>query len=443
MAAAHAALLHMKERGPALQQAVNARTTAFCDELNYWFERERVPLRAKHFASQLRLTGLGGHDAQSIEMELLWLLLMAKGIYTWERRICFFSTQHGEAEIAQVLAAIQQSIREIRAAGFPFEVAEYEPRQFGAPSSTQRRQYALCMRTGGQLAYHLPSAMWVDGPLDIDRMEDCFRQVIQRHESLRTSYAVIGGDLVFKIESEPRFSIERYECEEEQAAAFIPSILKEFDLGRAPLLRVAAIRSAPGRHLLVLDAQHIVADGLSFNIIAQEIMALYEGRPLPAPGYDFRACVAIQDEAGRGEQGARLEAFWKAQLAGDPPPLDLPADFPRPKEANFEGGHVLAKIPPEITRRLKALAQQSGASLYITLLAAYNVLLHRLTQREDILVGGPTSGRTERPPGARRRDVRQHHCVSQPPDGGSAVPRFPGSREAQLRRGLQSRGLSV
>ena len=396
MAAAHAALLHLKECGPGLQQAVSARTTAFCDELNYWLERERVPLRAMHFASQWRLVGLDDRSTfQSIETELLWLLLMAKGVYTWERRICFFSEAHGEAEIAHVLASIRESVREIRAAGFPFEVAEYRPRQFGAPSSTQRRQYALCQRPGGQLAYHLPSALWIDGPLDLDRMEDCFREVIHRHESLRTGYSVVGGDLVFKIESEPLFSIERYDCEEDRVDAFVPSILKPFDLGRAPLVRVAAIRTPGGRTLLVVNAQHIAADGLSFNIIAGEIMSLYEGRPLAAPGYDFRTCVEIQEQAGRGAGDPRLEAFWRAQLSGDLPLLDLPADFPRPRETSFEGGHVPAQVSPEIVRRLKALAGQNGATLYMLLLAAYNVLLHRLTLQEDILVGGPASGRTD------------------------------------------------
>lgn len=394
MAAAHAALVHMKEQGLALQADATARTTAFCDALNYWFERERVPLRARHFASQWRIVGLGDFDTfQPIEMELLWLLLMAKGVYTWERRICFFSAVHGEAEIAHVFDAIKDSIREIRAAGFAFETEVYEPRQFAAPSSTQRRQYALSQREGGQLAYHLPQAFWIDGPLDIDRLEDCFREVIRRHESLRTGYALIDGDLTLKTEAEPRFSIERLECEEGAESALIEGLLRPFDLAQPLLLRVAAIRVAPHRHLLVADAHHIAVDGLSFNLIAQEIMALYEGRPLAAPGYDFRACLALQDEAAAGEKGARLEAFWKEQLAGDLPALNLPADHPRPPQHDFRGDHVAAEIEADLTRKLKALAKQNGASLYMVLLAAYNTLLHRLTLQEDVLVGGPASGR--------------------------------------------------
>ena len=352
MSTAHAALIHMRDEGPALQQGAAARTGAFCDELNYWFERERVPLRARYFASQWRLTAPGEHDAsQPLEVELLWLLLMAKGIYTWERRICFFSAVHGEAEIRRVLEAIQESIREIRAAGFPFQVETYEPRQFGTPSSTQRRQFALSQRPGGELAYHLPQAMWVDGPLDIDKLEDCFRAAIHRHESLRTSYAVIGGELVFKVEREPRFAIERHQCAEDQVDALAASLLRPFELARAPLMRVAVIQVAPQRHLMVADAHHIAADGLSFNVIAQEVMALYQGETLPEPGYDFRTCVSIADEACRGEAGKRLEAFWKQQLAGPLPLLDLPTDWPASSRAEFRRQPRAGAYPARVDSR--------------------------------------------------------------------------------------------
>ncbi|HEX8171688.1 MAG TPA: amino acid adenylation domain-containing protein [Thermoanaerobaculia bacterium] len=380
MATAHAALTHMKREGAALQEAVCARTTEFCDALNYWLERERVPLRAKYFASQWRLVAVDDH-AQPLELELLWLLLMQRRIYTWERRICFFSTEHDDLVVQRVLAAIRESILEIRAHGFPFEGEG--PRQFAAPSSTQRRQYALAQRPGGQLPYHLPQAMRIDGPLDVDRLEASFREVIARHESLRTSFCLIEGELVMKRWDEPRFSIERLTSREE--------FYRPFDLAAAPLLRVGVLQLAPERHLLLADAHHIVADGLSFNVIAAELMALYEGASLPPVTYDFRECVAIHDAAG----DARDEAFWREQLAGELPLLELPADRPRRSEPDFQGDHVLTTIAPEITRRLKELGRATNSSLYMILLAAFDVLLHRLTLQNDILVGGGVSGRRD------------------------------------------------
>ncbi|MFL6248540.1 MAG: aminotransferase class III-fold pyridoxal phosphate-dependent enzyme [Thermoanaerobaculia bacterium] len=391
MATAYAALEHMKAAGPQLQADVAERTARFCDALNRTFEREQIPLRAKHFASQWRLVPLGdGDHAQPIELELLWLLLMQRGVYTWERRICFFSTEHRDAEVAYVLDAIRESITEIRAAGFAFRIDEYTPRQFALPSSTQRRQYALAQRPGGQLPYHLPQALWIDGPLDVERLEECFREVIARHESLRSSFVMIDGELLLRRTAEPRFSIERHECDEAHIDEFARTVLQPFDMTAAPLMRVAVIRTAPERHLLLADAHHIVADGLSFNVIASEIMAAYEGRALPPVKYDFRECLALEETVSPDD-----EAFWRAQLAGELPVLDLPADHARPAERDFRGDHVLTSIDAGTTQRLKELARTTRTSLYMLLLAAYDVLLHRLTLQDDLLVGGVVSGRQD------------------------------------------------
>jgi len=394
MAATHAALTVMKEEGPALQQRVTARTTAFCDALNLWFEREKVPLRAKHFSSQWRLVPLGEGDFQPLELELLYLLMIEHGIYTWERRINFFSVAHDDAEIARVLDVIKTCIGEIRAAGFAFALAAYPNPQFGLPSSPQRRLYALGQRPGGQLPYHLPQSFWIDGPLDIDRLEDCFRTIIARHESLRTGFKIIDGELVTSRIAEPRFSVERHVADAGGAEAIARDFLRPFDLAVAPLLRVAVVSVNEHRHLLLADAYHIAVDGLSFNVIAAELMALYQGTALAPVGYDLGQCLRLQAEADAAAAGGRDEAFWRETLAGDLPLLDLPLDFPRPAEPDFAGDNVVLTLDAAVTRRLKELARTTGTSLYIVLLAAYQTLLHRLSGQDDILVAGAVSGRS-------------------------------------------------
>lgn len=402
MAAAHAALLHLKEKGAALQGEITARTIALCDSLNYWFERQQVPLRAKHFASQWRLVPVSEHDhSQPIEMELLFLLLMGKGVYTWERRICFLSAAHGDAEVETILNAIKKSIEEIRAAGFPFTMAEGGSGHFYSPSSPQRRLYVLSQRRGGQLAYHLPQAFWVDGPLHVDRLEDCFREIIRRHASLRTSFTMIDGELVAKVADEPQFAIERSspksgaESEDEVVQALLGNFLRPFELSQAPLLRVA-VAGVGQRHLLLADAHHSVVDGISFNIIAQELMALYEGRALAEINYDLRGVREVQDAMEKSEGAARDEVFWREQLSGPLPLLILPTDFPRPAEPSFRGDHIRLTIGNEMTGRLKEFSRETGVSLYMLLLAAYQVLLYRLSGQEDVLVGGAVSGRRDR-----------------------------------------------
>ena len=392
MVTTHAALAHMKAAGPALQDSVTARTTDFCDRLNHWFETKRVPLRAKHFSSQWRLVPIGAADREPIELELLYLSMMVRGVYTWERRISFFSTEHSDADVAAVFDAITGAIEEIRANGFDWSIEAYPDPQFRALTSAERRMFVLAQRDGGDLPYHLPQAFFIDGPLDIERLEEAFRTVMLRHEGLRTAFLTIDGEPRAKRVAEPRFAIERRRIEESGADAFIAGFVRPFDLAEAPLLRVGVATIAPERHLLVADAHHIAVDGLSFDIVAAELMALYEGKTLPAPDYDPAEAQRAVDAGASGERGRENEAFWRGQLA-DLPTLALPTDHSRPVERDFRGDAVFAHVPPVLTGRLKALGRQTGASLYMVLLAAWSGFLHRLTDQQDIVIGGATSGR--------------------------------------------------
>lgn len=393
MATTHAALTYLKAAGSALQERVTGLTIGFCDRLNRWFETHRVPLRAKHFSSQWRLVPLGDKDLQPIEMELLYLLMIDRGVYTWERRISFFSTAHTEADIEEVFRVVTGSIAAIRAGGFSWSVDDYPSPQFTVPSSAQLRFYALSQRAGGQLPYHLPQAFWIDGPLDIDRLDEAFRTIIGRHESLRTSFVMVDGELLAKRWAEPRFEIERLQALESDIDAIIEAFVRPFDLAVAPLLRVATVQVGPERHLLLADAHHIVADGLSFNVIAAELMALYQGQAVAPVSYEWHRCQTLVDAGKEGERGRVNQAFWAEQLAGDLPLLDLPLDRPRRAEPDFNGDAVTLTLPVEVTRQLRGLGRQSGASLYIVLLAVWSTLLHRLTGQDDILVGGAVSGR--------------------------------------------------
>jgi glutamate-1-semialdehyde aminotransferase len=194
MVTTHAALAHMKAAGPALQQAVTARTTAFCDRLNHWFEAERVPLRAKHFSSQWRLVPIGAADREPIELELLYLSMLVRGVYTWERRISFFSTEHDDADVDAVFDAITDAIGEIRANGFDWSIEATPDPQFRPLTSAERRMFVLAQHDGGDLPYHLPQAFFIDGPLDVERLEEAFRTVMLRHEGLRTAFLTVDGE---------------------------------------------------------------------------------------------------------------------------------------------------------------------------------------------------------------------------------------------------------
>lgn len=395
MTAAHAALTHMKAEGPALQDLVTARTEAFCDRLNHWFERERVPLRAKHFSSQWRIVPLGAQDREPIELELLYLSMLIRGVYTWERRINFFSAAHSQADIDAVFEAITGAIAELRAHGFDWATETYPSPQFSALSSPERRLYALAQREGGEAPYHLPQAYTIDGPLDADRLEQAFRTVIRRHPALRTAFVTIDGEPLAKRIAEPRFAVVRADVAVGEEAAFIMDFIRPFDLSQAPLIRVALGRIAPDRYLLLADTHHIAVDGLSFDIIAAELMALYDGATLPPVGYDLAAARLAAAAGGEGARGVANAAFWRAQLA-HLPRLDLPGDRPRPPERDFRGDAVIVAAPKALVDRLKALGRaQGGTSLYMVLLAAWSGFLHRLSGQDDIVIAGASSGREQ------------------------------------------------
>ncbi|WP_313918242.1 non-ribosomal peptide synthetase/type I polyketide synthase [Tahibacter sp.] len=395
MTAAHAALTHMKAEGAALQDGVTARTEAFCDRLNHWFERERVPLRAKHFSSQWRIVPIGAQDREPIELELLYLSMLIRGVYTWERRINFFSTAHSQAEVDAVFEAITGAIVEIRAHGFDWSTDAYPAPQFSALSSPERRLYALAQREGGEAPYHLPQAFTIDGHLDADRLEDAFRATIRRHPALRTAFVTIDGEPVAKRIAEPRFAIERMDVAAGGEDAFIAAFIRPFDVSQAPLIRVAIGRLAPERHLLLADTHHIAVDGLSFDIIAAELMALYAGETLPPVDYDLAAARLAAAAGGEGARGEANAAFWRGQLA-NLPQLDLPGDRPRPLERDFRGDAVIVHAPRTLVDRLKALGRtRGGASLYMVLLAAWSGFLHRLSGQDDIVIAGASSGREQ------------------------------------------------
>ncbi len=393
MTAAHAALTYMKAQGAALQDLTTARTEAFCDRLNYWFERERVPLRAKHFSSQWRIVPIGTQDREPIELELLYLSMLIRGVYTWERRINFFSTAHSQADVDTVFEAISGAITEIRAHGFDWSTDTYPAPQFSALSSPERRLYALAQREGGEAPYHLPQAFAINGPLDADRLEDAFRAVIRRHPALRTAFVTIDGEPLAKRIAEPRFAVERVDIAVGEEDAFITGFVRPFDLSQAPLIRVAIGRLAPELHLLLADTHHIAVDGLSFDIIAAELMALYAGETLPTVDYDLAVARLAAAAGGEGARGEINAAFWREQLAALPQ-LDLTSDRPRPLERDFRGDAVIVNAPKVLADRLKALGRaRGGASLYMVLLAAWSGFLYRLSGQDDIVIAGASSGR--------------------------------------------------
>ncbi|MFV9833052.1 amino acid adenylation domain-containing protein [Bacillus stercoris] len=277
----------------------------------------------------------------------------------------------------------------------PYEaIKPTEQRETYPVSSAQKRIYVLQQLEDGGTGYNMPAVLELEGKLDPERLDRAFKELINRHESLRTSFEQDGGgDPVQRIHDEVPFTLQTTvlgdQTEQEAAASFI----KPFDLSQAPLFRAQIVKVSDERHLLLVDMHHIISDGVSVNILIQEFGELYNNRALPALHIQYKDYAVWQEGFKTGDTYKTQEAYWLKQLEGELPVLDLPADQPRPPVRSFAGDKVSFTLDQEAASGLHKLARENGSTLYMVLLAAYTALLSRLSGQEDIIVGSPIAGR--------------------------------------------------
>ncbi|MEW5067985.1 plipastatin non-ribosomal peptide synthetase PpsC [Bacillus subtilis] len=277
----------------------------------------------------------------------------------------------------------------------PYEAIKPAEKQETYPvSSAQKRIYVLQQLEDGGTGYNMPAVLELEGKLNPERMDRAFKELIKRHESLRTSFEQdAGGDPVQRIHDEVPFTLQTTvlgaRTEEEAAAAFI----KPFDLSQAPLFRAQIVKVSDERHLLLVDMHHIISDGVSVNILIREFGELYNNRKLPALRIQYKDYAVWQEGFKTGDAYKTQEAYWLKQLEGELPVLDLPADHARPPVRSFAGDKVSFTLDQEVASGLHKLARENGSTLYMVLLAAYTAFLSRLSGQEDIIVGSPIAGR--------------------------------------------------
>jgi len=287
------------------------------------------------------------------------------------------------------------------------ERIERVPRTEPLPLSfAQERLWFLDQLEPGSPLYNVPVALRLKGQLDLDAFAVTFREIVRRHEALRTSFGGADGKPVQVIEPEasldvPLVDISHLPADEREAALARlaeEEARKPFDLRRAPLLRVQAIKLAEDEHAVLATLHHIVSDGWSLGVLVNEIAALYSGRTLPELAVQYADFAVWQRGRLTGElAGDWLETetgHWRSALAGASTVLDLPTDHPRPARQSFRGRHLPVELPAGLVERVKTLAQDEGSTLFMALLAAFETLLHRYTGQEDFLVGSPVANRT-------------------------------------------------
>jgi len=237
------------------------------------------------------------------------------------------------------------------------------------------------------------------GKLDKEKFEKTFRQLIQRHESFRTSFITVEEVPVQSVHDIVEFEIEYDDISEVEVKIeeIISSFNRSFDLSQAPLLRVGLIKLDPERHILLVDMNHIISDGTSIGIFIRDFMALYRGEQLASFTLQYKDYAQWQNSNQYRESIKNQEQYWINQYQGEIPRLNLPLDYPRPSIQSFAGDFVPFELDAGITAQLNRLALEEEATLYMVLLALCNILLSKLTRQEDIIIGTPTAGRKYAP----------------------------------------------
>lgn len=309
------------------------------------------------------------------------------------------------------LSARQQSILEERIMGI---------RSSAAPV-LEKRGHSRCRASHGQeriwfldqlgisgRAYIMPFAAELEGPLDVGALELTFREIVLRHEVLRTRFELEDGGAMQVIDQHVQFRLERLDIsglprdqrETEVRRLMEEQISKPFDLARGPLFRAKLIRTGETIHVVLVSMHHIVSDGWSVRVLMREVGQLYasfcsaSSPSLPELPIQYADYALWQRSWVAGQETIRQIEYWKERLRGSPAGLNLPTDRIRRSTASADGDAVALALPPSLSAKLTDLARQENATSFMLLLAAYQVLLQRYSGQDDIVVGTPIAGRT-------------------------------------------------
>ena len=280
------------------------------------------------------------------------------------------------------------------------------PEIFAFPvSSGQQRLWVLERLFPGLPLFNFPVAVRMQGPLQAALLEQAVNQIVGRHEILRTSFhlqnlrlvAAVAPSLTLKLAMADLGSAPHANREVEALRWAAREAQSPFDLSRLPLLRVKLLRLSSTDHLFVLTAHHIIFDGWSLTVFFRELARIYErlragkAAVLPEPPIQYADFAVWQQQ--RLELLDKELAWWKKRLSGGLPLLELPTDRPRPAVQTWRGAVESLALPPALRAPLQELSQRQDATLFMTLLAAFQTLLHRYSGQEEILVGSPVAGR--------------------------------------------------
>ena len=382
------------QRRPELEAAFVPPRNALEELLvNVWSE----VLRAERIGVHDNFFELGGHSLLATQV-----ISRIRGAFQVELPLrTFFETPTVAGFAERIEKTVRQEPGQAATQIVPVARDQDMPLSFA-----QQRLWFLDQLEPGSAVYNIPNGMRLAGVLDVSALEKSLQEIVNRHEALRTTVSTVDGKPVQVIAAALKLTLAVVDLSETAAAereAQARRFAEEegrrpFDLSRGPLFRACLLRLAHDDQILLLTLHHIVADGWSMEVLYRELSALYGAfstgkrsplTPLPIQYGDF---AIWQKQWLQGEMLASQLDYWRQQLA-EVPLLQFPTDRPRPALQSYRGERLSIAMSEQLTDRLKALSRKQNVTMYMTLLAAFQTLIHRYTGEDDIVVGSPIANR--------------------------------------------------
>lgn len=269
-----------------------------------------------------------------------------------------------------------------------------EEREYYDLSSAQKRMYIIDnLFEAPTISYNMPAVILLEGSLNRQRLEIAFKNLLKRHEALRTSFDFVEFKPVQRIHKEVPFNLVYMEEEQNKLEEMIREFVKPFDLTKAPLYRAVLIKHGEDMHTLLIDMHHIISDGTSLGIMYKDLVDLYKGNELLELNIQYKDFSVWHNELLKSQVMKKEEEYWLNVFSGSLPVLNMPTDYPRPEVISFDGDRYRYILDRTITSKIYELQAKTGTTLYMLLLAVYSILLSKYSAQEDIVIGTPVLGR--------------------------------------------------
>jgi len=400
LAATWAVLDHIKHEGTSLQERLSDRTDGLVDRLGALFRAHGIAAPIESFSSFFYFN-LAAEDPLA---GLLFHHLRYHGIHIQDGFPCFLTTAHSDADLDAIVRAFEASLNDLAEVGILsakiVPVADETEQMIPLTESQLEIWLAAQFGDDASCAFNESVTVSLTGLLDWAALQAALDGIMRRHESLRARFSPTGETM--QIAAPHPFVYGFHELAGPDTEQGLEAIIDQdartpFDLVNGPTFRAHLVRLGNESHALILTAHHIVCDGWSINIIVRELAEIYTAavkkRAVALPDA-LRFSEYARAEAASADQRAATEVFWLEKFAVLPVPLDLPTDRPRPAVRTFNGASRSRRIGVELYKSVKAAGAEQEATLFVTLLAAFELLMGRLAGQRSAVIGVPTAGQS-------------------------------------------------